>query len=125
MFHKLERSTDRVLGFKCEGKLHHADYEYLVPLVDKALETQPTVRMLFWFHEFTGWDLHSAWDDLKFGVNKYGKFDRIAVVGEETWHEWAAKIAKPFTAAEVRYFPADQLDAAWDWAETGATVSAI
>ncbi len=125
MFQKLDRSTDRTLGFQCEGKLHHADYEYLRPIIDKSLDTQPTIRLLFWFHDFEGWDLHAAWDDLKFGVADYGKFDRIAIVGEERWQQWAAKIAKPFTKAEVRYFEAGQLDAAWDWAETGATVSAI
>lgn len=117
MVEKLERSTDNLLGFKLSGKLQNADYDYFVPLVDDAVAAHGKVRMLAWFHQFEGWDLAALWDDIKFTANHSSDIDRIAIVGEKVWEEWMAKVCKPFTQAEVRYYDATDLDTAWGWLE--------
>jgi hypothetical protein len=46
--------------------------------------------------------------------------ERLAIVGEKTWHQWMTGFCKPFTSAEVRHFTMAQLDAAREWVyETG------
>ena len=40
---------------------------------------------------------------------------RIAVVGAPSWEDWATGVLRPLTAAEVRYFEASEVRAAWRW----------
>ena len=56
-------------------------------------------------------------DDMKFATTHCTKVDRIALVGDQKWEEWMAKVCKPLTMAKVEYFDASNLDAAWDWLE--------
>jgi hypothetical protein len=120
MIEQLQTSSTKVLGFKLTGKLHDEDYKTFVPAVDSALATEgDKVRLLAQFEDFHGWDLHAAWDDLKFGVEHYSNFDRIALVGDKKWEEWMARLCKPFTKAEVKYFGASESEKAWAWVREG------
>ena len=115
MIEQLPASPDNVLGFKMSGKLHYADYQQFVPVVDAAVAKSGKVRLLAQFHDFHGWDLHALWDDIKFSTTHCTKIDRIALVGEKKWEEWMAKVCKPFTMAKIRYFDASESGAAWAW----------
>jgi hypothetical protein len=114
---KLDRGSDKVIGFKLSGKLHDADYQHFVPLVDQAIAEDGKVRMLAWFHDFHGWDMHALWDDTKFATTHCAKIEKVALVGEKSWEEWMAKVCKPFTMAEIKYFDVADIDMAWGWLE--------
>ena len=116
MIDQIQRAGSAI-GFKLSGKLHDADYKTFVPLVDAAIAEQGKVRLLAWFHDFHGWDLHALWDDTKFATTHCTKVERIALVGEKKWEEWMAKVCKPFTMAQIKYFDAADIDAAWKWLE--------
>jgi len=115
MIEQLPLGSDQVLGFKMSGKLHDADYQTFVPIVDAALLKHPKVRLLAWFHDFHGWDLQALWDDIKFSTTHCTKIDRIALVGDKTWEKWMATVCKPFTMAKVQYFDVSELEAAKTW----------
>lgn len=117
MIEKLDCSSNKVIGFKLSGKLHDEDYKHFVPEVDKAIAKDGKIRMLAWFHDFHGWDMHALWDDTKFATTHCTKIEKIALVGEKTWEEWMAKVCKPFTMAEIKYFDAANIDDAWAWLE--------
>ena len=104
-----------VLGFTFSGKLHTADFEHFVPAVDAAIASYGKVRVLGLFRDFEGWSSGGLVEELKFDVAHASKFERIALVGEKSWHEWMATLSKPFTSATVRYFDTSELDAAWAW----------
>jgi hypothetical protein len=115
MIEKLPLNSENSLGFKMSGKLHDEDYKTFVPLVDAAVAKHGKVRMLAWFHDFHGWDLHALWDDIKFSTTHCTKIDRIALVGDKAWEKWMAKVCKPFTMAKIRYFEVSEIDAAKAW----------
>ena len=117
MIEPLIRSSETVLGFKMSGKLHDEDYKQFVPLIDAAVAKHGKVRLLAWFHDFHGWDLHALWDDTKFATTHCAKVDRIALVGEKKWEEWMAKVCKPFSMAQIQYFDAADVESAWKWLE--------
>ncbi len=114
MIEQLPQSTAKVLGFKISGKLHDEDYKKFVPLID-AVAGSGTVRVLAWFEDFHGWDLHALWDDIKFATTHCTKIERVAMVGDRKWEAWMATVCKPFTAATLRYFDKAEIDAAWAW----------
>ena len=115
MIEQLPADSPKVLGFKMSGKLHDEDYKKFVPLVDDAIAKSGKVRLLAQFHDFHGWDARALWDDIKFSTTHCTKIERIALVGENKWQEWMAKVCKPFTMATIRYFDASEIDAAWAW----------
>ncbi len=116
MIRKLEKGGGKVIGFELKGKLHDEDYsEVLVPEVEAVIEREGSVRLLLHLVDFEGWDLHAAWDDMKFGAKHYRDFERVAIVGDKTWEEWMAKLASPFTSSGSRFFDDSDIDAAWDW----------
>src|SRR4051812_12432149 len=118
MIEQLTRDSSKVLGFRMSGKLHDQDYKGFVPLVDKAIAEQGKVRILAEFHDFHGWDAKALWDDIKFSTTHCTKIERIALVGEKKWEEWMAKVCKPFTMAQIKYFNANEIDSAWQWLES-------
>ena len=56
---------------------------------------------------------------MKFGIQHYADFARIAMVGDRKWEEWMAKLCRPFTKATVKYFAASEVEAAWAWLRAG------
>ena len=115
MIEKLKESSGNIIGFKLSGKLHDDDYKTFVPALEAVIERGDKTRMLAYFSDFHGWDLHAAWDDFKFGAKHFTDLEKIALVGDKKWEEWMAKLCKPFTLAKVIYFEASELAAAWQW----------
>ena len=115
MIEQLPQKSDQILGFKLSGKLHDEDYKKFVPVVDAAAAKHGKIRMLAWFHDFHGWDMHALWDDIKFSTTHCTKIRRIAIVGEKTWEKWMATVCKPFTMAKIRYFDAKDAESAKKW----------
>ncbi|MGI2176913.1 STAS/SEC14 domain-containing protein [Shewanella frigidimarina] len=91
---------------KAIGTLTHEDYLVITPMLEGALSQvdQPKVSLLLDATELDGWDLRAAWDDLKLGLKHKSEFERVAILGNKDWQEWAAKIGSWFIAGEIKYF---------------------
>lgn len=97
------------------GKLTHADYEIITPLLESALEgvTQPSINVLADITELEGWELRAAWDDLKLGLRHGSEFKLIAIVGNKRWQEIAAKVGNWFISGEIQFFTDEQKAMHW------------
>ena len=116
MIETIETGSAKVVGWKLHGTLHDEDYQRFLPQVESILTSQGEVRLFVQFDEdFEGWDLHAAWEDMKFGMRHYSDFERIAIVGDRQWEKWMTVLSKPFTGASVRYFDRAQIEEAWCW----------
>lgn len=106
---------DFFLSLKAVGKLTHADYEIITPLIDSALAsvTEPNVDVLIDCTQLEGWELRAAWDDLKLGLKHNNEFNKIAIYGNKNWLEVAAKVGSWFMSGEIKYF--DNLTNAAMW----------
>ena len=91
---------------KAIGTLTHEDYLVITPMLEGALSQvdQPKVSLFLDATELDGWDLRAAWDDLKLGLKHKSEFERVAILGNKDWQEWAAKIGSWFIAGEIKYF---------------------
>ena len=103
------------VGFRLSGKLHDEDYKKFTPLVDAEIAKDSKVNVLAEFHDFKGWDMRALWDDIKFSTTHCTRIKKIALVGDNTWEKWMAMVCKPFTMAKVRYFDANEIEAAKSW----------
>lgn len=112
----IERTgSEFFLTLKAVGKLTHEDYATITPLLESALERvqTPTVKALVDGTEMEGWDARAAWDDFRLGLKHNREFERIAIVGNKKWQEWAARLGSWFSAGEVKYF--EDFDKALRW----------
>lgn len=115
MIEKLQPEKDNVAAFRLTGKLHDEDYKEFVPEIEALIERHGKIRLLLQLEHFRGWNLHAAWDDVTFGIRHFRDLERIAVVGDPAWEKWMVKLSKPFSSAKIKFFPADEMIAAWDW----------
>lgn len=100
---------------KVVGDLTHNDYVEFAPLFGQSLSCvkEPKVKVLVDITQLKGWELRAAWDDLMFGIKYNSIFDKIAVVGESTFYNYAVKLGNMFTPYEMRYFEDIQKATLW------------
>jgi len=105
------------LKMKISGRLEHADYALMVPMIENAISgiKQPKIKVLVDAVDFEGWDLRAAWDDLKFGLKHNSEFTKLAFVGNKKWEEYSIKISNWFIGAKMRYF--EDIEEARQWLE--------
>ncbi len=116
MFEFLPESKDDVLGIKASGKLTVADYrDVLIPRYEALLKMHPRPRVLLQFDDFEGWSLAAGLDDALFDIAHRKDFSKLALVGGPAYVEWGMNLFAPFTDGEIRHFPAQKLEAAWEW----------
>jgi hypothetical protein len=105
----------RILEVDLHGRLKKEDYEWIVPETDRIIREHGRIRILLTLHDFQGWDSEALWEDLKWNSKHLKDIERMAVVGERTWHHWMTSACKPFTNTEVRYFEAGEIEEARLW----------
>lgn len=106
---------DRVVTLQVIGKLQKPDFDVFGPRLDVLLEHHGKLKLLIELVDFEGWTAGAAWEDIKFALKHFNDIERIAVVGDRQWEKGIAVLAKPFTAAEVRYFDVEDRESANSW----------
>ena len=112
----IERTgNDFFLSLKATGKLTHADYEKINPMIDSALEgvKEPKIKAFIDTSELEGWELRAAWDDFKLGLKHGSEFEKIAIFGNKKWQEISAKVGSWFISGEIKYFDSETQALNW------------
>lgn len=112
---KRELEDGKTLEVRVTGKLTADDYREFVPDFDRLVRKHGKLKLLFEMHDFHGWDAGGLWEDLKVDARHFNNIERLAMIGEKRWQRWMASFCKPFTRAEIRYFPRDEAEAAREW----------
>ena len=121
MFEILDKSRDKVIALKAHGKLVHADYQKVVPMLEDIIEEHGSLRCYFEMCDFHGITPHAMWDELKFDVKHCKDIERCAVVGNKHSHKWMSNISGAiFRKADMKYFDVSESDEAWQWITEGA-----
>jgi hypothetical protein len=113
--HVDEEVHGRVMEVDLHGKLSREDYEKFVPESERLIQQFGKIRILVTMHDFHGWDGGALWEDLKWNAKHFNQIERLAIVGEKTWHSMMTSFCRPFTTAQVRYFTLEQADEARAW----------
>ena len=88
------------------GKLTHEDYQRFIPILNKVLKKAKKlqINILVDMRKFKGWKLRAAMDDMIFGLKYRNTFDKIAIVGNKKWEEFAIQIFIPLMRGKVKFF---------------------
>lgn len=117
MIEFMSESAGNTIGIRASGKLTKADYETtLIPQLTELFKAHGKLNIVFYMDDaFEGWDLEAAWDDASYGLMHHADFARLAVVGGPVWVDWCIKLSGFLMKGEIKVFPSDQLDQAWQW----------
>ena len=113
--HVDEMVHGRVLEFDLHGKLSREDYEKFVPETEKMIAEFGRVRILVTMHDFEGWDPGAFWADIKWNAMHFQDIERLAIVGEKTWHRFMTGFTRQFASTQVRYYTPGELTTARAW----------
>lgn len=115
MFDILEKTSKKVLATKISGKLDHQDYNQIFPLVEDTVRKYGKVCLYVELENFEGWDnAQAVWDELK--TFKYiNDLEKVAVVGDKKWEEYATKASSFVLPAKIKYFLPEQKEEAKNW----------
>ena len=112
----VERSDGTVfLFFKAVGRLTHADYDEITPVIESALAgvCRPRVHALVDATQLEGWEPQALWDDFRLGLRHGSAFEKIASGGGVCRRGMAGLIGRWDLSGDVRFFIAR--DAAVRW----------
>jgi hypothetical protein len=116
MIKELQDLPDGVIGFEISGKVEADDYRNVVfPLVDRAAEAGD-VRCVIVMPEFHGMSGGAAWQDVKGGLGRWGKWKRIALVTDLEWARHMTALFGWMTPGEVKTFALSEREQAVAWA---------
>ena len=114
--HSLDAASS-VLHIRPKSALEKGDFEQLAKTVDPHIEkTGALAGIIVEAPRFPGWDSFAALAaHLRFVRDHHRKVNKIALVTDSALGDVAERLASHFVAAEIRHFPAGQLEAAKRW----------
>jgi hypothetical protein len=110
-----EENGGKIVAVQVTGKLVKADYERVVPELDRLIRQHGKVSLLFELTGFHGWDAGGLWDEIKLDLKHFADVKRFAVVGDKMWEHEMTNFCKPFTKATIRYFEQGNAPEARKW----------
>jgi hypothetical protein len=110
-----EENDGKSVAVRVTGRLVSADYELLVPELDRLIRLHGKLRLLFELNAFEGWQPGALWDECNFDMKHFSDIQRVAIVGDKEWEHGMATFYKPFTEATIRYFDRAHTAEAWKW----------
>ncbi|MDD4915683.1 MAG: STAS/SEC14 domain-containing protein [Methylococcales bacterium] len=115
----MQESEGKTLVVKATESLTHQDYEEtFIPCLTQRIGEYGKIRVVFILAEnFTGMEPGAVWDDAVFGVQHRHDFEKLAVVTDKRWVEWATKVGACFMDGQVVVYPPAELEAAVAWAK--------
>lgn len=114
-FETLPQSLRETVGWRVEGRLSDAEIEAMHEQLDTIIADKGSARVLVDLTAMEGMEPSAVWEDLRRSVGKVSAIDRMAVVGDERWHEWVTSASDTVAPVEARHYAPAEAAAAWTW----------
>jgi len=115
----IETDKPDMLGFELDGKIGEEEAEAAADYFNEAIARDRPLRLLGRVKRVKGAELGALLGHkyLQMKIGMLQRVERYAVVGGPAWlAAWVAALA-PLVRLELRYFPAEREQAAWEWLE--------
>jgi hypothetical protein len=112
----MHHENDITYRLDISGVLRRADFRQCEAELANELERVGSARLLCVLNAFEGWEQHEDWNDLAFYVKHGDAIERIAIVGDERWHDLMMMFASAdLRKAAVEFFPESDVARARAW----------
>jgi hypothetical protein len=102
-------------------RLHHwthEAYQSILPILESAITQHGKIQLLLELHDFQGWQMTAAIDDLAFAFKHRHHIEKFAVIWDGPQDAWISLIDQPFSKglrSPAKYFPLKETEKAWKW----------
>lgn len=105
-----------IVGLRIDGRISGDAYDEVRRTIDAKLATHDKLRIYVEVPAFEGMSAEAFFKDLKFGLKNWDRFEREAVVSDQTWVQNVSTVAgKLWPGIEVRTFASAEAEAAKEW----------
>jgi SpoIIAA-like len=98
---------DYVLGIIASGQVTATDYaSVVIPEVERLLKAHERIRLLYQIgDDVSGFTSGAMWEDMKLGLGRLNRWERIALVTDITWIANATSVFGMILPCPVKVFP--------------------
>ena len=111
----IEKRPDAVLLIRADGQLTTEDYADFVSRFEELAQAAPNRMLIELGSAFTGWSIAALWRDIKFDLQHWKQFGRMAIIGDKRWERWGTDLIDPFFPAEMKFFERGSEAEAEEW----------
>ena len=106
-----------IVGIHAVGEVTKEEYEtVVVPRIDDLVARQGKIKfMLVLETDIQKFTLGALWDDVKLGIQKFTKWNRIAIVTDQKSVEWFTTVAGLAIPGKTKGFSLNELQKAVQW----------
>lgn len=110
-------TVNSILYVRPKSALNQGDFEQLAKAVDPYIEaTGDLAGLIIEVAAFPGWEsLGAMAAHFRFVRDHHKHIKRVGVVTDSALGNMAEHLASHFVSAEIRHFPAGELEAAQEW----------
>lgn len=110
-------TVNAILYVRPKAALEQGDFAQLAKTVDPYIEKNGNLAgLIIEAPKFPGWEsLGAMVSHIRFVRDHHQRIGKIGLVTDSAMGNVAERLASHFVAAEIRHFPAGQLDAATQW----------
>jgi hypothetical protein len=112
----IQHESGNLFRVRISGILRQAELKDVQAVAAREIGRLGPIRLLFVLEDFEGWDRDTAWGDLEFYMAHDKDIERIAIIGEEKWHDHGMAFAGAgIRKAAVRFFHPKESAQAHAW----------
>ena len=114
--HVIETAKDNILAIRIDGKIETKDMESFLREAETRMSRHEKLRVYVEFEKFPTISLQALWEDLKFVLPNFKRFEAKAVVADMEWAEKLTEfVDRLFPSIHLRLFDKDEGEKAMNW----------
>jgi hypothetical protein len=105
------------VGFEAHGDVDDDDFEDTVaPVLEREIAAGRKVRLLYLLGpQMRDYESDAVKEEMKFAARHATKYERVAIVSDESWLRPALSVLSVLLPGQLRGFPVAQLETAKSW----------
>ena len=115
MLEVLPETTQDLLAVRVSDELTNEDFDIYRELIRDRMKRFGTARLYYEMVNLSWVKPGAALENALFDLVHGREYDRVAMVGDKLWQEWAARLISPFKRKGVRYFNLVDREQAMRW----------
>jgi poly(3-hydroxyalkanoate) synthetase len=103
------------VGYSIEGRLTANELTEIHKELEDMIKVHRTINVLVSIKDFNELEPEALVKDLKFATHYLDNFNKIAILGNESWQRFLASLADQMLITKVRFFHPSTMEEAWNW----------
>ncbi len=106
---------EQTLALEVEGKVTKEDLEKFDNIVFEKFRNDQKFNVYAVIGDIDRPSAGAVFQELAVDAKRWSQYNKLAVVSEQDWHDKLTGMIDKLPGVQVKHFPLDQAEQAWDW----------